>query len=68
MVTIAALLKRYGLVMSLPSIFLSDDRGFKVFFKMFFKKKKKKKKKQKKKNKCSCYNSCEKRVNDPMLK
>ena len=45
MVTIAALLKRYGLVMSLPSIFLSDDRGFKVFFKMFFKKKNKKKKK-----------------------
>ena len=35
MVTIAALLKRYGLVMSLPSIFLSDDRGFKFFFKMW---------------------------------
>ena len=32
MVTIAAFLNRYGLVMSLPSIFFSDTRGFKVCF------------------------------------
>ena len=31
MVTIAALLNRYGLVMSLPSIVFNDDRGFNVF-------------------------------------
>ena len=34
MVTIAAFLKRYGLVMSLPSIVFNDDRGFNVCFKI----------------------------------
>ena len=35
MVSIAAFLNKYGLVISLPSIVLSDDKGFNVCFKMW---------------------------------